>query len=102
MHITYIVHYFVNFTYYALFFIFYIYSCNHFAARIDDGDEMDDWTTTDYRTGNSRPLQPGRWSQDNAESAPIFSTSDFAGIRINIWNRIKFRYFLTLSSWWLT
>ncbi len=58
---------------------------------------MDDWTTTDYRTGNSRPLKAGCWSQDNAESAPSLSTSDFAGIRINIWNRTKVRYFLTHS-----
>ncbi len=72
-------HYFTYFTYFHI---------TIFAARIDDGDDMDDWTSTDYHTGNSRPLQPGRWSQDNAESAPILSTSDFAGIRINIWNVI--------------
>jgi hypothetical protein len=69
----------------------------NFAARIDDGDDMDDWNTTDYRTGDSRPLRADRWFQDNPECAPTLSSSDFSGIRINIWNRAKVRRLLTHS-----
>jgi hypothetical protein len=76
-----------------------------FAARIDDGDEMDDWTTTDYRTGNSCQFLTDRLFQDNPESSPMLNTSGFAGILINIcagipiniWNRAKFCCFLTHS-----
>ncbi len=63
-----------------------------FAARINDGDEMNVWTTTDYLTGNSRPLRADCWFQDNPETTPILST----GICINIWNLAKVR-FLTHS-----
>jgi hypothetical protein len=69
----------------------------NFAARIDDGNDMDDWNTTDYRTGDSRPLRADRWFQDNPECAPSLSSSDFSGIRINIWNRAKVRRLLTHS-----
>ncbi len=44
-----------------------------------------------------RPLLADRWFQDNPESAPILSTSDFACIHFNIWNRTKVRRFLTHS-----
>ena len=32
-------------------------------ARIEDGDEIDDWNVTDYRTGDSVPLRADRWYQ---------------------------------------
>jgi hypothetical protein len=41
-----------------------------FAARINDGYDMDGWTTTDYRTGDSRPLRaagPLDWGPSNNE-----------------------------------
>ncbi len=61
----------------------------NFAARIDDDDDMDDWNTTEYRTGDVRPLRADCWFQDNPDWAPTLSSSDFSGIRINIWNRAK-------------
>ncbi len=66
-----------------------------FAARINYGNDMDDWTSTDYRTGDFRPLRADCWFQDNPESAPTLSSSDCFGIHINIWNRTKVRRFLT-------
>ena len=34
-----------------------------FLARIDDGDETDDWEVKDYRTGQILPLRADRWLQ---------------------------------------
>ncbi len=66
-----------------------------FSARIDDGDEADDWHVTDHRSGNDVPLRADRWYQHAPGDDPIASSGDFAGIRINIWNRAKVRRFLT-------
>jgi hypothetical protein len=69
----------------------------YFPARIDDGDEIDDWDVTDARTGNRVPLRADRWYKGAPTSDPIKSSGDFAGIRINIWNRAKVRRFITHS-----
>ena len=69
----------------------------YFPARIDDGDEIDDWDVTDARTGNRVPLRADSWYKGAPTSDPIKSSGDFAGIRINIWNRAKVRRFITHS-----
>jgi hypothetical protein len=51
-------------------------------ARIDDGEESDDWEVKDHRTGDP-------------SADPAMSSGDFSGIRINIWNRAKVRRFIT-------
>ncbi len=72
--LTHIVHFFYYFTYCTLF------------------------TDSSYRTGYSRLLRADCWFQDNPESANVLSTSNFAGIRINIWNLATVPRFLTLSQ----
>ncbi len=69
-----------------------------FAARIDDGDEMDDWnTSTDYRTGDSHLLRAGCWFQANPNQplswAPAISPAYVSTFR-------TWPIFDTLSSWW--
>ncbi len=51
--------YFAYFTYFTYFTytLRRVYDDNQISARIDDGDDMDDWTTTNYRIGDSRPLR---------------------------------------------
>ena len=66
-----------------------------FIARIDDGDETDDWEVKDYRTGQIVPLRADRWFQKDPSADPMMSSGDFSGIRINIWNRAKVRRLLT-------
>ena len=61
-----------------------IYIFVYFTARIDDGDEIDDWNDTDHRTGVRVPLRADRWYQQDPTSDPIESSGDFTGIRINI------------------
>ena len=68
-----------------------------FPARIDDGDEVDDWDVTNPRTGERVPLRADRWYQSAPNQDPITTSGDFAGIRINIWNRAKVRRFITHS-----
>ena len=68
-----------------------------FPARIDDGCDVDNWHVEDYRTGSSIPLRADRWYQHAPESAATSTSGDFAGIRINIWNRAKVRRFLLHS-----
>ena len=65
-----------------------------FLARIDDGVDEDDWHFHDYTTKRDLPLRADRWFQQSEEA---LSSGDFAGIRINIWNRAKIRRFLTHS-----
>ena len=77
------------------FFIYSVYVC--ITARIEDGDEIDDWNVTDYRTGKSVPLRADRWYQSAPKQEQKVSSGDFGGIRINIWNRAKVRRFLTHS-----
>ena len=69
------------------------------AARIDDGDEIDDWVVNNYMTGNPVPLRADRWYQRAPTTDPngITLSGDVSGIRINIWNQAKFRLFLTPS-----
>jgi hypothetical protein len=64
-------------------------------ARIDDGEESDDWEVKDHRTGESVPLRADRWFQKDPSADPAMSSGDFSGIRINIWNRAKVRRFIT-------
>jgi hypothetical protein len=67
-------------------------------ARIDDGDETDDWEVKDHRsdrTGESVPLRADRWFQKDPSADPVMSSGNFSGIRINIWNRAKVRRFIT-------
>ena len=66
-------------------------------ARLEDGFEIDDWHVTDFQTGASVPLRADCWYQDAPDSDPILTSGDFAGIRINIWNRAKVRRLLTHS-----
>ena len=66
-----------------------------FIARIDDGDETDDWEVKDYRTGQIVPLRADRWFQKDPSADPMMTSGDFSGIRINIWNRAKVRRFIT-------
>jgi hypothetical protein len=66
-------------------------------ARIEDGCDADNWHYEDYRTGNSVPLRADRWYQHAPESEPNSTSGDFAGIRINIWNRARVRRFLIHS-----
>jgi hypothetical protein len=68
-----------------------------FPARIDDGDEVDDWDVTNPRTGERVPLRADRWYQSAPNQDPVTTSGDFAGIRINIWNRAKVRRFITHS-----
>ncbi len=42
-------------------------------------------------------LRADRWFQQDPTSDPIKSSGDFAGVRINIWNRAKVRRFITHS-----
>jgi hypothetical protein len=67
------------------------------AARIDDGDEIDDWVVNDYRTGNPVPHRADRWYQRAPTTDPngITFSGTVSGIRINIWNRTKVRRLLT-------
>ncbi len=44
----------------SIYFICHILHILHVAARIGDGDEIDDWNVTDHRTGNSVPLRASR------------------------------------------
>ena len=64
-------------------------------ARIDDGEETDDWEVTEHRTGESVPLRADRWFQKDPSADPALSSGDYSGIRINIWNRAKVRRFIT-------
>ena len=64
-------------------------------ARIDDGEETDDWEVTEHRTGESVPLRADRWFQKDPSADPVMSSGDLSGIRINIWNRAKVRRFIT-------
>ena len=58
---------------------------------------MDDWDFTDHRTGERVPLRADHWYQKDPTSDPIMSSSDFSGIRINVWNSAKVRRFITHS-----
>ena len=49
-------------------------------ARIDDGDETDDWEVKDHRTGESMPLRADRWFQKDPSADPVMSSGDFSGI----------------------
>jgi hypothetical protein len=99
VYVLYIMHvpYFLNILHIeAIFCIFYIlfflsYIIIFCPARIDDGDEADDWHVTDHRSGNDVPLRADHWYQHAPGGDPIASSGDFAGIRINIWNRVKDR-----------
>jgi hypothetical protein len=66
-----------------------------FPARIDDGNEVDDWHVMEHTTRTEVPLRADRWFQQSDE---VLSSGDFAGIRINIWNRAKIRRFLVHHS----
>lgn len=85
--------YYVYFAY-LTYFTYHLYHIALLAARIDEGEESDNWTTADHRTGNPVPLRADRWFQRNPNSDPEVKSSDYAGIRINIWNRAKVRRFL--------
>ncbi len=62
---------------------------------IDDGCDVDNWHVEDYRTGSSISLRADRWYYRQAPVSDTKSNSgDFAGIRINIWNRARVRRFL--------
>ena len=63
-------------------------------ARIEDGDEVDNWTTIEHRTGVPMPLRADRWFQRHPISDPEVKSSNYSGIQINIWNRAKIRRFL--------
>ena len=80
---------------YSAYYSYLFYS----AARIDDGDEIDDWVVNDYRTGNPMPLtgRADRWYQRAPTADPNGKalSGDVSGIRINIWNRAKVRRLLT-------
>ena len=65
-----------------------------FPARIDDGMEEDDWHYQDCATKTDVPLRADRWFQQSDEA---LSSGDYAGIRINIWNRAKICRFLVHS-----
>ena len=82
---------------YVIFCILCILFILIFPARIDDGDDVDDWEVTDHRTGNRVPLRADRWYQRAPQADPIITNSDFAGIRINLWNRAMVRRFMTHS-----
>lgn len=83
----------VSYSAYSAYYSYLFYS----AARIDDGDEIDDWVVNDYRTGNPVPLRADRWYQRAPTTDPNGKTlsGDVSGIRINIWNRAKVRRLLT-------
>ena len=68
-----------------MFLTYHLYLIALFTAQIDDGDETDNWTTTDHRKGVPVPLRADRWFQRNPNSDPEVKSSDYAGIRINIW-----------------
>ena len=40
----------------------------YFTARIEDGDQIDDWDVTDHRTGEHVPLRADRWYQKDPSS----------------------------------
>jgi hypothetical protein len=48
----------------------------------------------DHATRTNVPLRADRWFEQSDEVLP---SGDFAGIRINIWNRAKIRQFLVHS-----
>jgi hypothetical protein len=56
--------------------------------------EEDNWHPQDYATRTDVPLRADRWFQQSDEA---LSSGDFAGIRINIWNRAKIRQLLVHS-----
>ena len=60
-----------------------------FPARIDDGCDVHNWHVEDFRTGSSISLRADRWYQQAPASDPKSNSRDFAGIRINIWNRAR-------------
>ena len=64
-------------------------------ARLEDGCEIDDWQVVDSRTGEGVPLRADCWYDADPHSTKILTSGDFAGIRINIWNRAKIRRFST-------
>jgi hypothetical protein len=68
-----------------------------FPAQIDDGRDVENWHVEDYRTGSSILLRADRWCQHAPASDPKSTSGDFAGIRINIWNRARVRRFLIHS-----
>jgi hypothetical protein len=70
----------------------------YFTERIDEGDQIDNWDAIDHRTGERVPLRADHWFQQDPTSDPIKSSGDFQGIRINIWNRIMVRRFITHSQ----
>ena len=65
-------------------------------ARIEDGSEVDNGIKIDHRhkTGFSIPLRVDNWFQRHPISDPEVKSSDYAVIRVNIWNRAKIRRFL--------
>jgi hypothetical protein len=65
-----------------------------FPARIDDGEEEDDWHFQDFTTKTDLPLRADSWFKQSDEA---LSSRDFAGIHINIWNREKISLFLVHS-----
>ena len=65
-----------------------------FPARIHDECDLDNWHVEDYRDGSSISLRAGRWYQQAPASDPKSNSGDFAGIRINVWNRARVRRFL--------
>jgi len=46
-------------------------------ARIDDGEETDDWEVTEHRTGESVPLRADRWFQKDPSADPALSSGDY-------------------------
>ncbi len=92
-----VIHYIFAIFYIAVQILHIVYINWHFyifPARIDDGCDADNWHYEDYRAGNSAPLRADRWYQQAPDSEPKSTSGDFAGIRINIWNRARVRRFL--------
>jgi hypothetical protein len=68
-------------------------------ARIDDGDETDDWEVKDHRTGESVPLRADSWFQKDASADSFMSSGDFQAFESTYGTALRFD--ASLHTSWL-